>query len=165
MKGRKKMKKIVLIITGVVTVLALGVGIFFGAKTIYNNGVAEGRQEESDEMSDKLRVLGDAVFEKETFQKSVNNLFNSFPTELNSEGIDSYIEKLSELINSLSTEKVKNLLNEYLNKWQDFKEVYASENNGEITERFNQLKTQTEELSGKIKTVFDESIKESLENL
>ncbi len=138
---------------------------FFGGKAIYNNGVMNGRRAESDEMTDKLKALGNAVFEKENFQKTVNKVFSDFPTEVDSEGIDSYIEKLSGLIDGLSTEKVKTVLEEYLNKWQEFKDVYDSEDNNEITENFDELKAQAKELSTKIKTLFDESIKESLEEL
>lgn len=164
-KERKKMKKPILIIGGAIIVVALGVAGFFGGKAIYNNGVMNGRRAESDEMTDKLKALGNAVFEKENFQKTVNKVFSDFPTEVDSEGIDSYIEKLSGLIDGLSTEKVKTVLEEYLNKWQEFKDVYDSEDNNEITENFDELKAQAKELSTKIKTLFDESIKESLEEL
>lgn len=159
------MKKPIIIIGGIIIVIALGVGLFFGGTAIYNNGLRNGRQEESNEMSDKLKTLGNAVSEKENFQKNLNDLFNGFPAELDAEGIDSYIEKISELIGGLSTEKVKSVLEEYLNKWQEFKDIYASEDNNQITENFNQLKTQAKDLSGKIKTLFDESIKESIEAL
>lgn len=160
-KERSKMKKIILIIGCII----FGIAVAFGGKLLYDNGFINGKQEESNAMSEKLKALGSAIFEKENFQKELNNLFNDLPTEVDDEGIDSYIEKLTGLIDGVSTENVKDLLEEYLGKWEEFKDVYDGEDNNEISENFNQLKTQTEELSDKIKTLFDESIEESLEEL
>lgn len=159
------MKKIILIITSVIMVIALGFATFFGVRAIYDNGVMVGRQEEADENSEKLKALGNAISEKEAFQKELNKLFTDLPSEVNEEDINTYIKKLTELISKVSTEKVKALLEEYLNKWQNFKEVYDSEDNNEIDVNFNQLKVQTEELSNEIKTLFDQTIEDSLESL
>ncbi|MBQ3474535.1 hypothetical protein IJH24_03920 [Candidatus Saccharibacteria bacterium] len=159
------MKKIILIISSIIIVAVLGLVAFFGGRTIYDTGVNDGKQDEANSISDKLKALGSAVFEKENFQKELNKIFSDLPSEIDDEGIDSYIEKLTSLIDGISTEKVKSLLKEYLSKWENFKEVYDSEDNNEITENFNQLKTKAEELSDEVKTLFDESIEESLEEL
>ena len=159
------MKKIILIISSIIIVAVLGLVAFFGGRTIYDTGVNDGKQDEANSISDKLKALGSAVFEKENFQKELNKIFSDLPSEIDDEGIDSYIEKLTSLIDGISTEKVKSLLKEYLSKWENFKEVYDSEDNNKITENFNQLKTKAEELSDEVKTLFDESIEESPEEL
>ena len=149
-----------------ITILATaGVGVFFGARAIYESGVTDGRKQESDEISNNVKKLGIAVSEKESFQKSINETFASIPTELNTEGIDGYIEKLNTLIKNTNTESVKNALNEYLAKWQSFKDIYASENNNSISESFNELKVSATDTATKIKTLYDEAIQEAIQNL
>lgn len=157
--------KSIKIISSIILLIVFGLTAFFGGKTIYDSGITNGRQMESDEISEKLNALGNAISEKESFQKAINNLFSDLPAEINNDGIKNYIEKLTGLIDETSTEKVKELLNSYLEEWKNFGEVYSSESNPEITENFNQLKTKAEDLSAQIKTTFDKSIEESLEEL
>ena len=158
-------KKSTIIIGSIIAIIAIGVAVFFGARGIYQNGINNGRKFEAEEISERLKSLGNAVAEKENFKNELNSLFNDFPSEINGDGIDLYIEKITNLVNNVSTEKIKTLLEKYLDEWKNFKDVYAGEDNNEISENFNQLKMKAEELSAKIKTTFDESIKEALDNL
>lgn len=159
------MKKIIKIIGGTIIIAGVGVGVFFGAKAIYNSGVNDGRTAEANDVSKNVKSLGAAVSEKETFRENLNEKLADIPTELNSDGINSYIEKLNNLINETETESVKNALNEYLNKWQSFKEVYAGENNNEIMEKFNELKTSANDTATKIKSLYDGAIQEAIQKL
>ncbi|MBO7132369.1 hypothetical protein J6V85_03910 [Candidatus Saccharibacteria bacterium] len=152
-----------IIIGGFVAVILIGIAAFFGIKAIYDNGISNGRRIEADEIADKLEELGNAISERESFQKNIQEVFKDLPSEVDSEGIDSYIEKLRGLTDNISTENVKSLLEEYYNKWLEFKDVYLGENNDEIANKFEELKTKASELSEKIKATFNDSIKNSLE--
>ncbi len=159
------MNKTIKIISGIIIILLVGIGAFFGAKQIYRSGLDDGRQAESEAISEKLKMLGNAVSEKEAFKNKLNDIFTELPSEVDETSIDSYIESLSELIASVSVEDVKTLLNGYLGEWQDFKNTYVAQDNDEISEKFNQLKVKSQELSSQIKTVFDDSIKSAVDNL
>ena len=159
------MNRTIKIISGILIILLVGIGAFFGAKQIYHSGLDDGRQAESEAISEKLKMLGNAVSEKEAFKNKLNDIFIESPSEIDESSIDSYIENLSKLIASVSVEDVKTLLNDYLGEWQDFKDAYLGQDNGEISEKFNQLKVKNQELSSQIKTVFDNSIKSAIDNL
>lgn len=159
------MKKAIKIIGGAVILAGVGVGVFFGARAIYDSGIRDGRALESNEVSENVKNLGAAVSEKETFKSNLISTLSEIPAELNSEGIDSYIEKLNNLINETETESVKNTLNEYLNNWKSFKDVYAGENNNEISEKFNELKISANDTAAKIKSLYDTAIQEAIEKL
>lgn len=148
---------------GFVAVILIGVAAFFGVKSIYNSGISNGRQIEADEIATKLEELGNAISERESFQNDLQNLFKDLPSEVDSEGIDLYIEKLRGLTDNVSTENVKAMLEEYYDKWLEFKDVYLSEDNSEISNKFDELKTKASELSEKVKATFNDSIKSSLE--
>ena len=148
---------------GFVAVILIGVAAFFGIKSIYNSGISNGRQIEADEIATKLEELGNAISERESFQNDLQNLFKDLPSEVDSEGIDLYIEKLRGLTDNVSTENVKAMLEEYYDKWLEFKDVYLSEDNSEISNKFDELKTKASELSEKVKATFNDSIKSSLE--
>ena len=157
--------KIAIIVCSLVAIVALGIGVYFGAKAIYENGVSEGKIIEADEIAEKVKALGTAVSEKADFQKDVNAALADLPTEVNAEGIDAYIAKLTELGDKINTENVKSAVNEYLGKWQAFKETYASEDNAKITEEFNNLKTVSEDTAKQIKSLYDEAIKGAVQDL
>ena len=159
------MNKTIKIISGILIILLVGIGAFFGAKQIYRSGLDDGRQAESEAISERLKTLGNAVSEKEAFKNMLNDFFAELPSEADETSIDSYIENLSKLIDSVSIENVKTLLSGYLGEWQDFKDTYLGQDNGEISEKFNQLKVKSQELSSQIKTVFDDSIKSAVDNL
>ena len=148
---------------GFVAVILIGVAAFFGVKSIYNSGISNGRQIEADEIATKLEELGNVISERESFQNDLQNLFKDLPSEVDSEGIDLYIEKLRSLTDNVSTENVKTILEEYYDKWLEFKDVYLSEDNSEISNKFDELKTKASELSEKVKATFNDSIKSSLE--
>ena len=160
------MKKIVLIIIiAIAGTIAVGVGLFFGGSAIYNAGVSDGRNAMSDEMAESLNVLGSAVSEKESFQKELNNALTEVPSELNAEGIDLYIGKLTEVIDRVNVEDVKTALNKYLEQWKAFKETYTSQQNNSIGEKFNELKASAIDTSKQLKTIYDERIRNAIENL
>ena len=160
------MKKIVLIIIiAIAGTIAVGVGLYFGGSAIYNAGVSDGRNAMSDEVAESLNVLGSAVSEKESFQKELNNALTEVPSELNAEGIDLYIGKLTEVIDRVNVEDVKTALNKYLEQWKAFKETYTSQQNNSIGEKFNELKASAIDTSKQLKTIYDERIRNAIENL
>lgn len=160
------MKKIVLvIIIAIAGTIAVGVGLYFGGSAIYNAGVSDGRNAMSDEVAESLNVLGSAVSEKESFQKELNNALTEVPSELNAEGIDLYIGKLTEVIDRVNVEDVKTALNKYLEQWKAFKETYTSQQNNSIGEKFNELKASAVDTSKQLKTIYDERIRNAIENL
>lgn len=163
--ARRQKNKIVLIICSIVLAAMLGVGIYFGAKAIYNNGVQEGRWLAVEEVSDRVKALGVAVSEKVNFQKSISELFADAPKEMNTEAIDAYIAKLEELAGKAEVENVEAILQDYLGKWRTFKETYVSENNGQIEEAFNGLKSAAEDTAKQIKSQYDEAVKKAVQEL
>jgi len=48
---------------------------------------------------------------------------------------------------------------------QTFKEIYASENNNEISENFNELKTAAMDTAKNLKELYDNRIREAIEKL
>ena len=158
-------RKVALIICSIIAVAVLGVGAYFGAKAIYENGISEGKMIESDEIAERIKALGTAVSEKVDFQKNVNEIFAELPAEVNTEGIDGYIAKLTELSDKVNVESVKAVVAEYMNKWQAFKETYASEDNNKIAEEFNALKTVSEDTAKQIKSLYDEAVKNAIQEL
>lgn len=158
-------KTISIIIITIVAITAVGVGLYFGGNAIYNAGINDGREAMSEEVSENVNNLGAAVAEKESFRKELSSALSEVPAELNTEGIDEYIGKLNELIGKVEIEDVKTSLNEYLGKWQTFKEIYASENNNEISEKFNELKTAAMDTAKNLKELYDNRIREAIEKL
>ncbi|MBR3052089.1 hypothetical protein IKG60_00520 [Candidatus Saccharibacteria bacterium] len=163
-KHKNKGSKII-IVAVVVAVIVLGVGAFFGVRAIYDSGVADGRWLESDEIAERVRALGAAVSEKANFQQSINAIFADVPKELNVETIDTYIAKLEELVGKTKVESIETILQEYLGRWRTFKETYSGENNSQIEESFNGLKSITEDTAKKIKTQYDEAVTEAIRGL
>ena len=157
--------KIIIIIATAMATVVLGIGAYYGVRAIYNGGVTDGRQLESNDISDQLKALGTAVSEKTNFQQSINEAFADIPKELNTETIDTYIAKLEELVSKAKTEGVVAILQNYLGKWQAFKETYASENNGQIEEAFNGLKSTAEDTAKQIKTEYDAAIEKAVQEL
>lgn len=162
---RKRSSKKWIIMVSVVGVVLVGTGLFFGAKAIYNSGVNDGKRIESEESAERIHALGQAMREKANFQEKVTAVFNELSDEINSEDIDKYIENLGQLITQTANEDVKAILNEYLAKWQEFKEKYASEDNNKITESFNALKTTASEAAAKINDKYNEAIKAAIQDL
>lgn len=158
-------KKIAIIICVIVVAIGLGVGAYFGARAIYDSGVADGRRLESDEISERVMMLGTAVSEKVNFQQAVSDVFKDSMAEVNNEGIEQYIGKLEELIDKIKVEPVQNTLKEYLEKWKALKETYASKDNNKIEESFNELKATAGDTAQKIKTLYDETIKKAIQDL
>ncbi|MBQ3433054.1 hypothetical protein IJG22_02025, partial [Candidatus Saccharibacteria bacterium] len=149
----------------IVAITAVGVGLYFGGNAIYNAGINDGREAMSEEISENVNALGMAVAEKEAFRKELGSALSDIPAELNTEGIDEYIKKLNELIGKVEIEDVKTTLKEYLGKWQAFKETYASENNNEIGEKFNELKITAADTAKNLKSLYDDMIRRAIENL
>ena len=73
-------------------------------------GGDSGRAIESDAVSTRVDQLGEAVSERENFSKSLKEILTDVPAEINSKGIDDYIQKLNDLIGKTNNEKTKVLL-------------------------------------------------------
>lgn len=162
---KRAVKKMLTVIIVLLVIVGLAVGTFFGVRAIYETGVSEGRKTEAEEVAESVQALGRAVQEKFDFQGKVAQVFGELPGEINAEGIDKYIGNLNELINQTNNEEIKTTLNDYANKWQEFKNIYESRDNSKITESFNALKTNANDVASRIKTIYDETIKAAITNL
>ena len=165
MARNTKSKNLKAYIIASVAALIIATLVFFGIKLAYDRGVADGRADYESETSELLSSLGTAISEKSDFVKNSSSTLTDVPTEINEEGINTYIKNLTTLRDSTNTESVKSALNNYIAKWQEFKDTYASENNDAITEAFNELKTTTETLSTEIRQLYDAKITEALKKL
>lgn len=163
--GKQKSKNWLYIIGAVIVSVGVGVGVYFGGKSIYNSGIDNGVQSTENKMKDALNTLGQAVQEKTDLQEKITGIFKDLPETTNSEAIDKYIENLNNLINETQNEDIKNTLNDFNNKWQEFKNTYASQDNNQISEAFNALKTYAADTADKIKTFYDEAIRAAVNNL
>ena len=165
-KMRKRTsKKLLTTIIILLVVIGIGVGTFFGVRAVYNNGVDEGRKTEAEAVAESVQALGRAVQEKVDFQGKLAQIFGDLPGEINAEDIDKYIGNLNELMDQTDNEEIKSTLSDYANKWQEFKGVYETQDNNKITEYFNALKVNATDMAGKIKTIYDETIKSAITNL
>ena len=153
------MKKLIILS---VLIFGLAIGAIFGAKGIYDNGVSTGKQLESDELSEKIQALGTAVEEKMTMKDKISSLFKEMPETVDAEGIDQYINKLQDLTKEIKVDSMKDVMNQYLEKWEEFRDTYASEDNEAITEKFNALRTFYENMSTKFKSYYDDAIREAI---
>ncbi len=149
----------------VVLVALVAVATFFGVNAAYNKGVQIGRENYEKETTEILSALGTAISEKTNFNQNAKDILKDVPTEVNEEGIDKYINNLITLANTVNIEEIKNIINEYITKWQNFKDVYLSEDNDAISEAFNTLKTEADSVTTKVREVFDANISEALNNL
>lgn len=156
------MKRIIILS---VLIFGLAIGVIFGAKGIYDNGVSTGKQLESDELSEKIQALGTAVEEKMTIKDKISSLFKEMPETVDAEGIDQYINKLQDLTKEIKVDSMKDVMNQYLEKWEEFRDTYASEDNEAITEKFNALRTFYENTITKFRSYYDDAIREALLNL
>lgn len=162
---KQKSKKWVLVVVILLIVVGVGAGAFFGARAIYDAGVSEGRKIEAEEVAESVRTLGQAVQEKVEFQEKLSGVFRELPEMMNSEEIDKYIENLNTLKSQINNESVISFLDDFIAKWQDFKNIYSTKDNEVIAEAFNALKTNSLDIANNIKTVYDEAIKAAITNL
>ena len=162
---KQKSKKWVLVVVILLIVAGVGAGAFFGARAIYDAGVSEGRKIEAEEVAESVRTLGQAVQEKVEFQEKLSGVFRELPEMMNSEEIDKYIENLNTLKSQINNESVISFLDDFIAKWQDFKNTYSTKDNEGIAEAFNALKANSLDIANNIKTVYDEAIKAAITNL
>ncbi|MBR2836927.1 hypothetical protein IKE79_01050 [Candidatus Saccharibacteria bacterium] len=161
--GRKKLGIIITI--AVLAVAGVGVGAYFAIRAVYSSGVSEGREAMATEMADNLKALGVAIMEKSEFQEKVGKILAEIPSEVNTEKIDEYIAKLEKLVDEVTTKDVLPVINNYLAKWREFRDIYAGQDNGAISEAFDTLKATATDTASKIQTTYDEAIKGAIEGL
>lgn len=164
-KLHSRKKQIITITCCIIAVVAIGTGAFFGAKTIYTQGVKDGRAEIEAEYSDRIFALGKAVGDKNSFQDIINRFTAELPDTINAKAIDKYIEAMEGIRNEITDSGIGDSMSSYIDKWKEFKEEYASQDNKVIEEQFNALKTTASDLTKQIKTQFDDSIKAAIEAL
>ncbi len=162
----KKSKKLLKIILIIVLFLALIVGGFYGTKFIYHQGVNDGYQDFKTKTEEKLSSLGAVVREKSEFSDLIKETLSDLPEEADEEDFENYLENLENIISKINTENIKNELNNYKNNVSDFLDFYKnSENNNEISEKYNEIKISANELSENLTNIFNEKIKSSVEAL
>ena len=153
------------IIITLLAIVVLGLGTFFGARTIYNQGVYDGRIEYEKTTAESLTTLATAISAKSDFIKNSNQLLADTPTEITEETIDTYIKNLTTLNDSTPLDSVKTLLTDHIKKWQDFKTIYSSKDNDAITTAFDELRTDSVTTVTKIQEAYDEQITTALKAL
>ena len=137
----------------------------FSINVAYHQGIQDGRKDYENETLDLLLTLGNAISEKSNFSQSASNILKDVPTEINEEGINTYLNNLATLGDTINTDEVKNIINELIEKWQSFKEIYLTEDNDAITEAFNNLKSESTTITSKIREAYDIKITDALNNL
>lgn len=137
----------------------------FSINVAYRQGIQDGRKDYENETLDQLLTLGNAISEKSNFNQSASNILKDVPTEINEEGINTYLNNLATLGGNINTDEVKNIINEFIEKWQSFKEIYLTEDNDAITEAFNNLKSESTTITSKIREAYDIKITDALNNL
>ena len=137
----------------------------FSINVAYHQGIQDGRKDYENETLDLLLTLGNAISEKSIFNQSASNILKDVPTEINEEGINTYLNNLATLGDAINTDEVKNIINEFIEKWQSFKEIYLAEDNDAITEAFNNLKSESTTITSKIREAYDIKITDALNNL
>lgn len=161
MKKFGKKIKIALSIFAVVAIVVMGICLY---KIAYDKGLEAGKNEQTSTDSGKIENLSRAMSEKSDGMKKITEELQ-IEEELNTDSIKEYLEKLEKFISETSDEGVKSALEEYKGKWQEFQEVYASEDNEKIKEGFVNLKTASKDAAEKIKQAYDENIKNAFEDL
>lgn len=151
-------------IPGVVLIIFI-IAMVLGVNLAYHQGIQDGRKDYENETLDLLSALGDAISEKTNFNQSASNILKDVPTEINEEGIDTYLNNLIALSNTIKTNEVKTIIDEFIAKWQSFKETYLTENNDAITEAFNELKSEASTVTAKIRETYDAKITSALNEL
>ena len=162
-KSKIDNKKVYIIFSSVILVLI--VAACFCIHSAYNKGVSDGRANYEQETAELLSNLGTVISEKVNFRQSANNILVDVPNEINSDGIEAYIKNLNSLKDSVNTEAVKNIISEYIEKWQNFKDTYETEDNGAIEAAFNELKESAATAATQIKEAYDNQITDALKNL
>lgn len=166
MKRRSKSFNRNLLEAGVVIgLIGLVAAIVIGIRVSFDNGVREGREKLSEEISKDLNELGTIVSEKAGLAKTIQEKLSDVPKEINTEKIDEQIKKLEELVNEVESDEIKPVLNEYLEKWKSFKEEYASKDNNAISDAFDTLRADTQDVASKIKNLYDEAMKTVIDKL
>ena len=165
MKERKKQRKLLIVVTSVVLTAILGVGVFFFFFSVYDNGVNAGHQSAMNEVSEKLTQLVQAIKEKATLQKSIEDNLTDLPEKIDSETVDQYIEAINNLTQNTTNEQIKSLLRNYSDQWREFKNIYDSKDNEKITESFDALKNTAKETASQIKSQCDAAIKTAVDSL
>ena len=150
---------------GIIALVGLVTAIVIGIRVSFENGVKEGREELSAEVSESLKELGTIVSEKAGLAKTIQEKLSDVPKEINTEKIDEQIKKLEELVDEVKSDEIKPILNEYLEKWKSFKEEYAGKDNDAISDAFDTLRADTQDAASKIKSLYDEAMKTAIDKL
>lgn len=158
---RKKMKLWVLA-GGLVILVALG---WMAVAAAYNNGVSDGKNEQKEMVNGDLQQLGGAIEEKTQTLTKLADLNAEIPSEIDAEGIETYQEKLGEIISGVKNESVKKALEEYAGTWKELAETYASEDNSAIASALEELRSKASDAAIKITETYNNSIKDAAEKL
>lgn len=147
------------LIIALVVILA-AVGGFFGGKTLYQSGFTDGQQRFHDDSAENIKALGSAIEEKTRLIDKLSKLMQDISAEIDSEGISAYINNLEQLIAETDNSEVKQALDEYKNKWQEFKAIYDAKDNAKVAEGFEQLRKASSDTAMKIQDILDRQIEE-----
>ena len=164
-QSKRTNKFYIAILCAVVMTIGIGVSLFFGGRAIYDNGISMGQQIEAEKISEELTTLGEAVGEKAEFQKTLEESFANLPEKVDEASIDQYINTINELSQKATNEDAKALLEGYLDKWQNFKDIYSNKDNAKIDEAWEELKAKATETASQIKSQYDAAIKSAIDNL
>ena len=161
-----KLNKNKLKILVAVLLVALIVGGFYGTKLIYRAGTEAGYEDFKSKTEEKLTALGSVVREKSEFLTSVSETLTEIPEEADAEDFETYLEKLETLISKTSDSTAKSKLSEFKTSVSEFLDFYNDSNdNEEISEKYNELKIGASKLSSDLNELYNEKVKSAVENL
>lgn len=157
----RRHRKHILAPLAIIAVIALLTFFFLAIRQYeYDRGIEAGKAEQQENTRYALNEIATLITEKQ----KLNETLSSLPTaELDATTIDQYLEALAKV--TPVDQEAQNLLKSYQEKWQAFKEVYATEDNTKIAEEFNSLKAAATETAKKLTDHYNSVINKSLENL
>ena len=149
----------------VVILLLAAVGGFLGGRKIYDTGFGEGQKQARADSMEQMNALGAAVREKTELSDKLSNLMEGINTEVDAEGIAAYISNLESIITEINNAAVKQVLEDYKLKWQDFEQAYNTKDNAKISTSFAELKNAAQDSATKIQEILNAQIKDKAEAL
>lgn len=125
-----------------------------GVKLAYDYGYKVA----SEQAEAKVQKLAEAVENKAKINSMIAEI--KVPTELNSDTVEEYLAEIAKAIDKIDDGEIKTLLENYKEKWSDFRVIYASQDNGLINKTVSELKNEAEAAAKKIREVLDARIAE-----
>lgn len=162
-KENNNLTKLYIIFATVVVIIIAAA--CFCVHSAYHKGTSDGRADYEQETAELLSNLGNAISEKSEFNQNASKILTDVPNDINGDGMEVYIKNLLNLSDSVHTDAIKSALESYIKSWQDFKDLYASEDNSAIAPAFDEIKNEATVIATQIREIYDNQISDALRKL